>query len=300
MKGTTYSQLQVFQAIVATGSLRGAARQLGIAPPSVSQALKLLESNIGLTLFERSTRKMELTDAGRLLAEQTGAPLAALARAMEQVQQLSAEPRGPVRLTVPRFVYQHYLQSIYGEFCRQYPHILLELSVSDAAVDLLAEGFDLGIRFGDRIEQGMVARKLTEPLPEALFCSAAYARRHGLPDSLAALPAHRLIQYRFITVNQLAPLELDEAGEAVRVQMPSALVVNDTDLMIDAALQGLGIGRLIVPPVEALLADGRLLPVLAPHWRTYPGLYLYYPRHSRQVRRVAVFIDFLLKHFRGQ
>ncbi|MDN3684444.1 LysR family transcriptional regulator [Vibrio sinaloensis] len=110
MKGTTYNQLQVFQAIVQEGSIRGAARKLAMAAPSVSQSLKLLESNVGLTLFNRTTRKIELTEAGRLLHERTLAAMESLNYALESVQELTDEPSGKLRITLPKFVYNTYLK----------------------------------------------------------------------------------------------------------------------------------------------------------------------------------------------
>ncbi|WP_394244711.1 LysR family transcriptional regulator [Vibrio astriarenae] len=297
MKGTTYSQLQVFQAIVSEGSIRGAARKLEMAAPSVSQALKLLESNIGLTLFNRTTRKVELTDAGRLLYERTSQAMASLSIAIESVQELADEPSGKLRITLPKFVFNTYFQSIYAKFCRLYPQIQLEVVISDATLDIVKEGIDLGIRFGNKVEEGMVAKKLTEPMQEALFASPAYFDKFGVPSSLEDLSQHQLIQYRFVTSNQYARLNLIDNGQDTLVEMPYALVVNDTDVMIDGALQGLGIGRLVLPCVEELIESGELKPVLKDHWPNFQGLYLYFSRNSQKVKRIRVFIDFLVVEF---
>ncbi|UPQ88837.1 LysR family transcriptional regulator [Vibrio sinaloensis] len=297
MKGTTYNQLQVFQAIVLEGSIRGAARKLEMAAPSVSQSLKLLEENIGLTLFNRTTRKIELTDAGRQLHERTQAAMESLTYAVESVQELTEEPSGHLRITVPKFVYNTYLKAIFADFCRQYPQIELELSISDATLDIVKEGIDLGIRFGNILEQGMVAKKLTEPMKEALFASPDYLQKFGTPQSLQDLSRHKLIQYRFITSNKYAQLNLTENGQQVRVEIPYALVVNDTDLMIDAAKEGLGIGRLVAPALNTEFKSGQLLPVLEDKWTTYPGLYLYFTQNSQRVKRVRVFIDYLTERF---
>lgn len=297
MKGTTYNQLQVFQAIVQEGSIRGAARRLEMATPSVSQSLKLLENNVGLTLFNRTTRKIELTEAGRLLHERTLSAMESLNSALESVQDLSEEPSGKLSITLPKFVYNTYFKAIFADFCRQFPQIELEISISDAALDIIKEGIDLGIRFGSIVEEGMVAKKLTDPMQEALFASPQYLAQHGQPKTLQDLKQHKLIQYRFITSNKYAPLSLLEEGQPTRVEMPYALVVNDTDLMVDAAKQGLGIGRLVVPALKETLATGELIPVLEDKWPTYPGLYLYFSRNSQRVKRVRVFIDYLQERF---
>lgn len=293
MNGATYNQLLIFQAIVAEGSIRGAARKLEMAAPSVSQALKNLETTLGLPVFTRTTRRIELTEAGRLLYQRTGSALTALSYALESVRDLSEIPTGKVRVTLPRFVYQLFLQPIYAEFCELYPNIELEISLSDAAVNIVSEGFDVGIRLGDRIEDGMVAKRLSPPMREALIASESYLRRYGVPRKLADLKQHRLIQYRFIASNQLAPLDLVDNGQTVRAEMPVALIVNDTDAMVDAARRGLGIGRMVEPVVKEALQQGTVKPVLEKHWCPYPELYAYFAQESQKARRIRVFLDFL-------
>jgi len=294
LQGATYSQLVVFQTIVQEGSIRGAARKLEMAPPSVSQALKRLETNIGLTLFNRSTRKIKLTDAGKLLHERTSYAMSSLSDAVESVHELNLVPSGKLRLTLPRFAYQVYLQPIYADFCRKYPSIQLEISISDATIDIVREGFDLGIRFGDRIEDRMVARKLTSPLTEAVFVSPDYQEKHGTPRELSDLKDHRIIQYRFITSNQLAPFYLSSEGQQARAEMTPSIIVSDTDLAIDAALKGLGIGRMFIPNVQHYFTSGELIPVLEKHWFTFPGLYVYFTRNNQKLQRVRVLVDYLL------
>lgn len=295
MKGATFNQLTIFQTIAREGSIRGAARKLEMAPPSVSQALKQLEEHLGLPLFNRSTRSMELTEAGHLLHERISGAISTLDYALESVQDLSESPSGKVSITLPRFVFQFFLRPVYAEFCQRYPDIQLEISVSDKSVNILKDGFDLGIRFGDRIEPGMVARQITAPMREALFASDDYLTRYGQPESPEALQQHKLIQYRFIASNQLAPLLLMHQGQEMSVQMPMALIVNDTDAMVDAAEKGLGIGRIVTPMVQDQLSSGLLKPVLESCWYPYPGLYVYFMQNSQKARRIRVLIDFLIE-----
>lgn len=293
MNGSTYNQLSIFLTIVNEGSIRAAARKLEVAPPSVSQALKQLEQQIGLPLLTRTTRQMELTEAGRTLYDQASPAVDNLKHALEAVHDLSEVPSGKVRLTVPRFVSQLFLQPIYAEFCERFPNVELEISVSDATVNLIGEGFDLGIRFGDRIEEGMVSRPLAPPSLDAVFASPEYLSRYGKPKSISDLKQHKLICYRFIASNQLAPLVLREKGQDVQVDMPQAMIVNDTDLMVDAARNGVGIGRMIAPVVKDDFERGDLVPILKSHWIQVPGLHLYFAQRSQQAKRVRVLIDFL-------
>lgn len=295
MKGSTFNQLTIFRTIVEEGSIRSAARKLSMAPPSVSQSLKLLEAEIKLPLFTRSTRRIELTEAGQMLYENTAEAISTLDFALESVQDLTVQPSGHVSITLPRFVFQFFLRPVYAEFCQRYPDIQLEISVSDESVNILSSGYDLGIRFGDRVEPGMVARPITAPMQEALFASEAYLARYCEPRTLAELQQHKLIQYRFIASNQLAPLKLLNGDHTTTVSMPIALVVNDTDAMIDAAEKGLGIGRIVTPMVNDHFTTGHLYPILKDYWYPYSGLYLYFVQNSQKARRVRALIDFLVE-----
>ncbi len=295
MNGTTFNQLIVFNTIVQEGSITKAAQKLEMAPPSVSNALKALEQELGLPLFTRTTRRIEVTEAGQLLHERTLDSISELSLAFESVSDLSREPTGTVRVTMPRFVYEYLIEPIYAEFCQQYPHIQLEISVSDATINILREHFDLGIRFGDKVEEGMAARPLTASMKQALFASPAYVERHGQPTCPNDLKHHKLIQYRFISSNQIAPLLLNKQGEKLSVEMPIAMIVNDTNLMVDAALKGLGIGRLVEPMVQSHIANKQLVPILEDYWYPYSGLYVYFHKNTQKAKRVRVFIDFLIE-----
>lgn len=297
MKSTTYNQLSIFHAIVQEGSINGAARKLLIAAPSVSQALKTLEKNIGQTLFYRTTRSLELTESGSLLFERTFALSQKLNLALESIKELNESPSGKISLSLPRFVMQHYFKPIYGEFCRLYPDIELEISVDDATVDIIKEGIDFSIRFGSKLELGMVAKQLTPPWHDALFASSEYIKLFGYPKSIEDLKNHKLIQYRFISSNKIAPLVLKSNEQTITVEVPTSLIVNDTDIMIDAAMQGIGIGRIVEPVITEHLKRGTLMPILKDNWLEIPGLFLCYPQNSQRLKRNQLFVDFLTKHF---
>ncbi|MGY3571214.1 LysR family transcriptional regulator [Vibrio paucivorans] len=295
MNGSMFNQIMMFHAIVSEGSITKAAQKLEVASPSVSIALKSLEEQLGLPLFTRTTRKIELTEAGHLLYKRTFNATSELSFAVESVSDLSKDPSGKVSITMPRFVYQSMFEPFYTEFCLTYPKIELEISINDAAIDILKQGIDLGIRFGDRVEEGMVARALTAPMKEALFASPEYIAQHGLPSSPEHLEQHKMIQYRFIASNQLAPLSLIKDGETLTVKTPAALVVNDTEIMIDASIKGLGIGRIVEPMVKQYFDKGSLVPVLPESWPTLSGLYVYFHKNSQKAKRVRALIDFLLE-----
>ncbi|MGR6981638.1 LysR family transcriptional regulator [Testudinibacter sp. P27/CKL/0425] len=295
INGSVYGYLTIFHAIVEEGSIAAAARKLEIASPSVSHALKLLEQHIGLPLFNRTTRKIELTEAGARLYESAKPAMQELAFALESVHDLAQVPSGCVRITVPRIAYLLILKPHFAEFCRRYPEIQLEISVYDGTVDILKQGFDLGIRFGNAIEENMVARKLLAPFKAGLYASAHYVEQFGVPTSLEALAKHRLIGFRFMTANRLFPLTLNDNGQDVNIEMPTPIIANSLEVVLDAVPQGLGIGRIFEPILQREHDAADFIPLLPDYWKTYPPLSLYYLQNSQKAKRVQVLIDFLIE-----
>ena len=295
MNAQIYHHLQIFHAIVQTKGISAAARKLHISPPVVSSALKSLEQHIGLLLIQRNTRSMELTDAGQQLYQDTLPLMQSLNLAIESVQDLGETPTGTVRITVPRFAYHHIIKPHYAQFCRLYPKILLEISVFDGTIDIQKEQFDLGIRFGDKVADGMVARQLLPAMKDCLMVSPTYIAQYGIPKTPQELIHHRLIGYRFITAKQLLPLIINDGGEEREIDMPLSLIVNDeVDLLVDATRQGLGIGRIFESTLNQQPDRENFIPILQDYWVSYAPVYLYYHQHSQKAKRIKVLIDFLL------
>ena len=295
MNGSIYSYLIVFHSIVREGSLAAAARKLEIASPAVSKSLKLLEQHIGLPLFNRTTRHLELTDAGRHLFNSTHDPVKALTVAIESVQDLKNEPSGVVRITVARYAYLSVLQPCIGEFYKRYPRIQLEITINDGTINILKEGYDLGIRFGNKIEEHVVARQISPKQTQGLFVSNQYRQQYGLPQGLEELKQHKLIGYRFSTANTLSPLLMQKEGKEITVEMPISFVTNDIEVAMDAIRQGMGIGRVFLTNLEKQPDQADFIPVLKKYWSEFPPVYLYYLQNSQKSQRVRAFIDFLLE-----
>ena len=291
-----YGYLTVFHTIVEQGNISKASKSLSLSVPSVSNTLKSLEKELGLTLFHRSTRRLALTEAGQRLYDDTKPLIKDLTNCIENIQDLRQKPSGLVRMTVPRFAYHLLIKPFYAEFCRAYPDVLLEISVFDGTVDVVHEGFDVGIRFGDKIEDGVVAKLLLPPMKDCLMVSKPYVDKYGIPLTPQDLPKHRLIGYRFITANRLLPLELTINGQNTPIEMPMSLIVNDeVDLMVDATRQGLGIGRIFESTLNLQNDKADFIPVLQDYWAQYPPVYLYFLQNSRKIGRIKVWIDFLLE-----
>lgn len=294
MDNSTYGQLAVFHAIAREKSISAAARKLGVTVPSVSKSLRLLERTTGIPLFARTTRKISLTEAGQALLNSTAAAMSELDMALEDVMDSGGQPAGTVRLTLSRFAYQLIVRSRLADFYQAFPQIQLELSINDGTVNLVDEGFDLGIRFGNTLNEGMVAREIYPPFKLGLYASAAYLAHAGTPKTPQALPDHRLITYRFTTSNRLSPLVLDNGGVSLAVEMPYAMICNDIDAVCDAVLAGLGIGRIFEPLQQRMHQGEKLIPVLKKYWQPFPAVYLYYQQHSSRAKRVQAVIDFFV------
>ncbi|SQI44717.1 D-malate degradation protein R [Serratia plymuthica] len=189
MNNVIYNQIRIFQSIAREGNISAAARKLEITPPSVSKALKLLEQHIGHPLFVRTTRRIELTEAGQQLLEQTVAAVDSLEKSLENIRDQNQEPSGLVRITLSRFAYLLILKPAMAAFCRQYPGIKLEVSVYDGTVNIIDDRFDLGIRFGDILEGGVVARQLMKPFREGLYASSAYLEAFGTTHYAGRAPS---------------------------------------------------------------------------------------------------------------
>ena len=299
MNNVIYNQIRIFQCIALEGSISAAARKLQITPPSVSKALKLLEQHTGHPLFVRTTRRIELTDAGQQLLQQTSVAVDSLEKALEDIRDQSQEPSGLVRITLSRFAYLLLLKPCMAEFCQRYPAIQLEISVYDGTVNIIDDRFDLGIRFGDILEGGVVARQLMKPFREGLYASAAYLEKFGMPASPVDLHKHRLIGYRFITNNRILPLILEDKGEQLTVDMPGQLISNDIEVMADGIRNGLGIGRLFEPVYQLQPDNKNFIPVMESYWKTYPPVYLYYLKSAGKTNKVKSLIDFLLNKTGG-
>lgn len=295
MNNVIYNQIRIFHSIAYEGSISAAARKLEITPPSVSKALKLLEQHIGHPLFIRTTRRIELTDAGQQLLQHTSDAVNSLEKALENIKEQNQKPSGLIRITLSRFAYLLVLKPAMAAFCQQYPGIQLEISVYDGTINIIDERFDLGIRFGDILEGGVVARQLMKPFREGLYASAKYLEEFGTPVSPIDLHQHRLIGYRFITNNRILPLILNDKGEQLTVDMPGQLISNDIDVMADGIRNGLGIGRLFEPVYRLQSDKEAFIPVMEPYWKTYPPVYLYYPKNAGKSKRVKTLVDFLTK-----
>jgi DNA-binding transcriptional LysR family regulator len=294
MSGTDLPALTVLAAVAAHGSFRGAATALGVSPSAVSHAVAGLEAQLGVRLLARTTRSVALTEAGRRLLDRLGPALAEIASAVEDVQAAGGRPAGHVRVSVPLHASEILLCPHMAAFGAAFPDVTLELVVSDGFVDLVAQGFDAGMRLGESLEQDMVAVRIGPDMRMAAVASPAYFANYPPPTNPTDLHAHNCIGRRF-TGGGLYRWEFEKDGKPMEIAVEGRLMFNEGRLIAQAALADAGLAYVLEATIVRELAEGRLVRVLADWCPPFPGFFLYYP--SRRLMRPALraFIDFFTR-----
>jgi len=281
--------LEAFLSVARHRSFRRAAAELGVTPSAISQAIRALEARIGAALFIRTTRSVGLTEAGERYISRAGPAFDELIAAGEVARGLGQRPSGLLRLTVPRAVVPM-LEPLLASFCRAYPEIEVEVAANAELVDLAADRFDAGIRFGQLIAADMIAVRLTPPFRSIIVGSPAYLARHARPERPDDLRHHACVRLRR-TSGALAPWSLDDHGRAIELAVAGPLIANDVPTMLGAAVEGVGLAQVPAPVAAGAIAAGKLVQILEPYAPTAPGMFLYYPGHRRVAPKLRAFID---------
>lgn len=287
------SGIEVFLAIVRAGSLRAAARSLGVGAPAVSHRLKALERNIGVDLLVRTTRSIELTDAGRRLLAGAGPAFEEIVDAIDGTRAIGKSNSGTLRLTLPRSAYKMLIAPALPDFQARYPDVCLDLSINEGLVDIVKDGFHAGFRLGDRLTKDMVAVRLTGPLTPCYSAAPSYLASFGRPEHPRDLLNHRCVRYRFVTARRIWDWQFVEDGQVKTVDPPTRLVFDSMQSVMQAVRDGHGIGWSLRAVIEDHLESGALETVLDPYVTSLPPYYLYYPEQNRRLELLRLFIDFL-------
>ena len=293
MGNLPFSGVEVFLAIAKHGSLRGAADALGVQPPAVSYQLKALEHRIGIALFIRTTRSVQLTDAGRSLLTRAQPAMTELSEALDDARASGVVRKGTIRVSLPYVAYELTIAGRLAAFQSKFPEIELELSFNEAFVDIASEGFHAGVRLGGHIREDMIAVRLSPPTKEVFFAAPAYFDKHGRPERPEGLLRHNCIRYRYISSKRIAEWQFRGAEGITTIDVKGSLIVNSTNALVSSAREGLGIGWLFRPYVEDDLRAGTLESILDSYAIDRPGYYLYYPKANARIEVLRVFIDFM-------
>lgn len=290
------NDLQGFLAVARAGGFREAARVTAGSASVLSEAIRRLESQLGVRLFNRTTRSVALTEAGASLLARLAPALGEVEAALDVVNGFRDRPAGTLRLNVPISASRLVLPKIVPGFLAAYPAIRLEVIAEENFVDLLVAGCDAGIRYDERLEQDMIAVPIG-PRAQRFTTSAspAYLARHGRPQHPRDLLGHACLRGRFPS-GVMTPWEFERDGEVVRVDPTGPLVVSiggGVDLGIDAAIAGVGILWLFEDWVRPHFESGVLEPVLEPWWQEFSGPFLYYPGRRLVPAPLRAFIDYI-------
>lgn len=293
MDAADFKQLTVFMAVFRARSFRGAANRLGMTPSAVSRTLGQLEQRLGTRLLNRTTRSVSPTEAGERLFGRLDPVLSNLDGVIEETISAEDAPIGTVRLNLPRLAAEVILAPRLAAFVAAYPGIRLSLAVDDDLTDVIAEGFDAGIRIGELVAQDMVAVNLTGPFRVAVVGSPAYFARHGRPDRPEDLRDHACLAYRWASSGKLHRWRFDGDNGPVYVDAEGPLMVNDTGVIREAAVAGVGLAYLPEASVARELAAGTLQRVLEPWCEPLSGFYLYHPSRNQTPPALRALITFL-------
>ncbi|NHZ92227.1 LysR family transcriptional regulator [Massilia sp. CCM 8733] len=289
------ADLSTFALVAQQRGFRQAGRVSGQSASSLSQAVRRLETQLGIRLLERTTRSVAPTEAGALLLSRLQPALAQVASALDVLNELRDSPRGTLRLNVPVSAARHFLQPMLNRFMDLYPDIMLDIVVDNNFVDLVASGCDAGIRYGERLEQDMIALPIG-PRSErfALAASPAYLARRGVPQHPRDLLRHACLRGKFLS-GLVYPWEFERDGQRLTLDPAGPLIVTPTvaDLAVQAAVAGHGLVYLFEDWLAPYLAAGQLQPVLPEWWVSFPGPFLYYAGRRHLPAPLRAFIDFI-------
>ncbi len=291
MNTVPFPQLQAFLAVARSRSFTGAARELGISRSAVSQAVRQLEEQLRVVLLARTTRSVALTDAGRRLVE-GAAP--AVAQAVATLSEVSAQPGetvGRLRLSVPRVALPFVIEPVLPKFRTRHPRVEVEVVIEDRLVDIVAEGYDAGIRLSEIIDRDMVRVRLTEPCRFVVVGTPEYLARHGTPKRPEDLLRHECLTFRSPTTGALYAWELERGRRTWRLPVRGGVVVNDGIVCTSMAKLGLGLAYALEAMVSDELSSGQLQRVLEPFAPTVPGYFLYFPSRAQRSTPLRLFVD---------
>jgi DNA-binding transcriptional LysR family regulator len=287
------SVLSAFLTVAEERSFTRAARLLGVSPSALSHAVRGLEERIGVRLLSRTTRSVAPTDAGEQFIARLGPALADVRGALDQIAGLRDKPAGRVRLVASRLSARMVLAPKLGQFARDYPDVLLDLTTTEEGrFDLVGAGFDAGIHLGEFIERDMVAVRVSTDQRAAIVGAPAYFGGHPTPKSPRDLPRHRCLNFRHGSQG-VYRWEFDKGRQSLAVAVHGALVADDVEVLIRAALDGAGLAFTLEDHVARHLESGALVRVLEDWCPPFAGYFLYYPGRRQQPAALTALINTL-------
>ncbi len=298
LDGRVLTGVTVLAAVVETGNFARAGEALGLTPSAISRAVARLEARLGVRLFERTPRVVTLTDEGRRFYAQVAPLLSGLGDAADSIAGGTAAVRGRLRVNVDPWLARQVLAPRLGGFMARYPELALDLVVRDGLGDLVGQGFDVAVRFGQPEPSGLIAEKLLETRIIAI-AAPSYLAAHGRPRHPRELTRHACLMFRDPVSGLPFPFEFQRGREVIEVKVDDRLVLNDLATKLAACIAGYGVAQSIAFGLEPYLKSGALKQIL-PDWadETYP-LYGYHASRRHVPAKVRVFLDFVRENVAG-
>jgi DNA-binding transcriptional LysR family regulator len=293
MKLRQLDGLMAFWKVAEHRGFTAAAAELEVSPSALSQAIRQLETRLGVRLLNRTTRSVSLTEAGEAYLARVGPALGQVLEAGEELDVLQGGPAGTLRLNAARISTALVLQPLLAGFLQENPHVQLELTNDEGFIDIVEKGFDAGIRFGESVHRDMVAIPIGGPVAVAVVAAPEYLRRHPAPRHPDELVRHNCVRFRFAATGAIYKWEFQVDERLVEYEVKGNLTLSDTMFGMEAALEGVGLAytfeQLALPYIRAK----RLKRVLASFSPTFPGFYLYYPSRHDQPTKLKALIEYV-------
>jgi DNA-binding transcriptional LysR family regulator len=287
------ADLSAFIAVADHLSFRAAALRLGVTPSALSHSMRQLEERLKVRLLHRTTRSVSLTDAGLRLLERLRPAMDQVAGALEDLNQERSRPFGRLRIYATHMAAVAVIAPIWHRFLSTYPEIHLELQTGEAAIDIVAKGFDAGIAPQDLLAADMIAVRVMGPLKAAVVGAPAYFTRQRPPRVPDDLADHSCVQYRRAANGAVFEWPFERNGQSQKVSVAGQVMVNEPDLAMRAAVDGLGLAYLVESLTEPFLRSGHLVRVLEDWSPSFEGLFLYYPSHRQVPAALRALIDMI-------
>ena len=295
MRGSDFAELKAFAAVVERASFARAADHLGFSPSALSQTIRQLETRLGVRLLNRTTRSVAPTSAGARLYERIARVIQDLDAAVAEAVEATGRMAGTLRINTLSMAADKLIAPRLGRFHRAYPQVVLDIVIDNGLSDIVAGRFDAGIRVGERLEKDMIAVRLTPDVEMTAVASPDYLAHHGEPKTPADLHRHVCINWRFPGSGAIYRWGFEKKGKKLEIAVEGALISNHQEIVVEGALQGLGILYAYDDErIDDLIARGQLKRVLAEWSVTLPGLFLYYSNRRLPQPALRAFIDCLL------
>jgi DNA-binding transcriptional LysR family regulator len=293
MSRADLADLSAFVSVADHLSFRAAASQLGVTPSALSHSMRQLEDRLGVRLLNRTTRSVSVTDAGLRLLERLRPAVSQIAGALEDLNQARQRPLGRLRIYAIHLAAAGVIAPIWGRFLSTYPEVHLELALGEAPIDIVAKGFDAGIGPRDRVPADMIAVRVMGLMKIAVVGAPTYFARRRPPRTPDDLARHSCVQYRREADGDVLLWLFERNRKSRRISVDGRVMVNDADLAVRAAIDGLGLAYTLESLAQPFLRSGQLVRVLEDWSPSFEGLFLYYPGHRQVPAALRVLIDMM-------